>query len=166
MKSLFTPADSRQMVRKYQAKEGDGPCGPACLAVIERRPIMFVLDDWKELFGEYRGWARWKELRQYLEHKGWKVKQCRFRGHIDPTSEKFVLCRVQWVGPHPDKPEFACWRHWTEAAAHTHFIVVEDHDFFCSVEGWSSLSKLNDYLVGPIEMACGVVTSYMEVWRE
>jgi len=142
----------------------NGPCGPACLAVIERRPIRDVLADWQPLFGDYRGWAAWKELRQYLKKKGYKIKQCRFTGEINPTGENFVICRVQWVGPSGES-RFAGWKHWSEAAAHTHFILVVDHNFFCSEEGWYSLDNINDYLEGKPGLVSGVVTSYLEVTR-
>jgi len=163
--NLYTPNDVKQMLERYHVKDGDGPCGPACLAVIERRDIGAVLEDWRTFFGEYRGWALWKELRQYLERKGWKVKQCRFKGFIDPTPERFVICRVQWEGPNTDKNKFYGWGHWAEASSHTHFIVVQDHDVFCSESGWFCLSKLNDYLDGKPGQAKGQVTSYMEIHK-
>ncbi len=162
LRQLYTPPDQEGMLEKYRGK-GKGPCGPSCLAIIERRRIKDVLADWKVLFGEYRGWAAWKELRQYLSSKGWTVKQCRFKGEISPTAETFVLCRVQWIGPDPDKPEFACWRHWSEAAAHTHFILVADALVYCSEDGWFTLDKLNDYLDGKGILTSGVITSYMEI---
>jgi len=163
--NLYSPFDLPLMLKKYSG-EGNGPCGLACIAVIEHRNISEVLKDWQPLFGEYRGYALWKELRQYLQNKGWKVKLRKVtNGEIDPTADKFVIFRVQWVGPNPDKPDFACWNHWTEAAAHTHFILVQDHDVFCSEDGWFCLSKLNDYLDGKGIQTSGLITSYMEVSR-
>ncbi len=160
--TLYTPPDQALMLQRYSG-EGKGPCGPSCLAVIECRPINHVLQDWHGLFGDFRGWAAWKELRGYLQSKGWNVKLCRFTGEIDPTSDKFVICRVQWLGPNPDKPAFAGWRHWTDAAAHTHFILVADSMVYCSEDGWFGLDKLNDYLEGHPYKVSGVVTSYMEI---
>jgi hypothetical protein len=56
VQTLYTPLDQAVMLQKYSG-EGKGPCGPSCLAIIERRSIREVLQDWKPRFGEYRGWA-------------------------------------------------------------------------------------------------------------
>lgn len=165
-KPLYVPRDLPAMLEKYH-EEGSGPCGPACLAVIRQETIGRTLGDWKAIFGEeYRGWAKWSELRQFAQHTGRQVTLKKVCGGLVPrTPDKYLICRVQWVGPNPDKPEFACWRHWTEAAAHTHFILIDGDMVFCSEDGWFPYDKLHDYLEGHPTKVSGVITSYMEISR-
>lgn len=156
----FTPPDNFEMTEKYKIKCG-GLCGQACLAVITRNSIQLVLDNWKFQGLKFKGWSGWKQLRQYLEKQNYEVKQ--INGTLDYDSSKFYIARVQWLGDGEKKENpFYGWGHWSEASAHTHFVVIENFKFFCNETGWGDfLVGLKDYL----KANRGVVTSYMEISR-
>ncbi|MFC1590972.1 hypothetical protein ACFL43_00445 [Thermodesulfobacteriota bacterium] len=154
----FTPPDNEELLKKYEAEE-KGICGQACLAVITRNNIQSVLDQWKLQIGEIKGWAGWRQLRQYLEARGFNVKQINLLNGYNP--KKSYIARVQWIGEGKkiDKP-FYGWGHWTEATAHTHFVVVENFKFFCNATGWDNFPNgLQEYL----KLNKGQVTSYLEI---
>ena len=155
---MFIPQDNKKLTEKYAIEHG-GICGQACLAVITRNSIQSVLDLWKYQGLEFKGWSGWKQLRQYLEYRGYKVKQIRGTMHYD--SKKFYIARVQWLGDgdKKDKP-FYGWNHWSQATSYTHFIVIERFKFFCNETGWGDFpTGLKKYL----EANHGVITSYMEI---
>ena len=68
--------------------------------------------------------------------------------------------RVQWFGEKEDKEKpYYGWGHWSEASAHTHFIVVENNKkFFCNEDGWFDISELKGYLNNE-----ATITSAMEI---
>ncbi len=153
------PNDTKEMTEKYLIDKG-GICGQSCLAVIEGCSIQEVLDNWiEELSMEFKGWSGWKQLRYYLEMSGYVVKQKRWNKIEILNTESFYILRIQWwgEGEKKDKP-FYGWGHWTEASAHTHFIVVHNGEFFCNEEGLSDMENLSEYLNGD-----GVITSAMEI---
>ncbi len=151
------PTDVKNMTEKYLIDKG-GICGQSCLAVIESSTIEQVLLNWKNLGMEFKGWSGWKQLREYLERRSYHIKQLR-RDNINYEKSKFYILRIQWIGngDKKDKP-FYGWGHWSEASAHTHFIVVHNEKFFCNEEGIFDIEELNKYLDDK-----GVVTSAMEI---
>ncbi len=153
------PEDTKQMTEKYLIDKG-GICGQSCLAVIEGCSIQEVMNTWvEELKMEFKGWSGWKQLRHYLEMSGWVVKQKRWNKIEIINPEFFYILRIQWIGEgdKKDKP-FYGWGHWTEASAHTHFIVVNKGKFFCNEDGLFGMEDLSEYLC-----ESGVVTSAMEI---
>ncbi len=164
--AYYTPEDNEEMTEEHQIEKG-GICGQACLAVIERMPIKEVMHIWSELGLEWKGWSGWKQLKEYLEKRDYQVKLKRMKGlkikDGNPFEDnKFYILRVQWYGDKEDDA-FYGWGHWTEASAHTHFIVVENKKkFFCNDDGcWFSIDELDKYL----KHYKGLVTSAMEVGR-
>jgi len=154
----YTPPDNEEQTI-YHLTQNQGICGQACLAVITRNTIQAVLDMWKYQGMEFKGWSGWKQLRQYLETLGFKVKQINGTMHYD--SKKLYIARIQWLGEgeKQEKP-FYGWGHWSEATSYTHFIVIENFHFFCNETGW------NDFPTGfklYLEQNKGIVTSYMEI---
>jgi hypothetical protein len=156
------PVDNEVMTKKY-LEDGGGCCGQACLAVIENRPIGNVFSDWTKLGLEWRGWSGWKQLREYLEKKKYAVKQLRKDSWGDFEKEDFVIARVQWLGSNIEKLEkpFYGYNHWSEASAHTHFIVIHNNEFFCNETG--IFKDLDDYLDGKGINQSGVITSLMRI---
>lgn len=155
----YTPEDNEEMTEEHKIEKG-GICGQACLGVIERKPIREIMHLWNEVGLEWKGWSGWKQLKEYLEKRNYNVKLVR-KDKIDFFGKvPFQILRIQWIGTKEDKEKpFYGWGHWTEASAHTHFIVVEDNKrFFCNEDGWFDLTELNDYFNGE-----AVITSSMEV---
>ena len=153
----FIPSDVKEMTEKYLIDKG-GICGQSCLAVIEKSSINNVLENWIDMGLEWKGWSGWKQLRKYLENRNYKVKQVR-----EINSESlFYIARVQWIGEGEKKEKpFYGWGHWTEASAHTHFIVIDNKNkcFFCNEDGWFNLKELKNYL----DTANGLITSYLKI---
>lgn len=157
--SVHAPSDCRRLTEQYKKDKG-GICGQACLAVIEGKTIQNVLDEWQKLFGGFKGWSGWKELQTYLESRGYKVKR---KTKVESFTAPFYIARVQWLGNDPDRlaKPFYGWKHWSEASAYTHFIVIVNCKmFFCNEEGWFGIQSLPDYL----HMA--TITSYLEISTE
>lgn len=159
MKDYKTPPDNISMTEKFRKDKG-GICGQACLAVIEDSSIVDVMNTWKELGLEFKGWSGWRQLREYLEKRGYSVKQ---KNKVETyISDRLYLARVQWIGEgkKKDKP-FYGWGHWAEASSYTHFIIiVGDKAFFCNeVGGWQSIFRLRGYL----RDNNGLITSYLEI---
>lgn len=150
------PSDTKAMTEKYSVDKG-GICGQACLAVIEKSTIREVMFNWASLKMEFKGWSGWKQLREYLEKRGHKVKLR--KKEIEFEEDAFYILRVQWLGEKDNKEKpFYGWGHWTEASAHTHFIVVNNGEVFCNEDGIFKVKFLNGYLAEE-----AVVTSVMEV---
>ena len=159
MRKLEIPVDCEEMTEEYKG-EGCGICGQACLAVITGQSILDVLENWKKLGLEWRGWSGWDQLKQYLKHEGYAVKQV--NGEVDYSPSLFYIARVQWVGDGEEKEKpFYGWRHWNEAAAYTHFIVITAKEVFCNGSGVFTIDYLERYL----ERGDGVITSHMAVWK-
>ena len=155
------PTDTKEMTEKYAIDKG-GICGQACLAVIEGATIEQVLKDWKDLGLEFKGWSGWKQLKEYLEKKGYQVKLKRKDAKFEFDKELFYIVRVQWIGEREEKEKpFYGWGHWTEASAHTHFIVVHDRQFFCNEEGVFNMDEFFNYMKN--SEVKGTVTSAMEI---
>ncbi len=149
------PIDVKEMTEKYLIDKG-GICGQSCLAVIEETTIKQVLKDWERLGLEFKGWSGWKQLKEYLEKKGYDIKLLRKDGWANFNKEDFVIARVQWIGNREDKEKpFYGWGHWTEASAHTHFIVIHNNEFFCNEDG--IFNDLDAYLED------AVITSLMRI---
>ncbi len=149
------------MTEKYLIERG-GICGQACLAVIEGQPISQVLKDWKDLGFEFKGWSGWKQLREYLEKKNYTVKQVRANKEkvFVIFEDAYLIARVQWIGEKENKEKpFYGWGHWTEASAHTHFILIHDEKFFCNETGVLDFELLGEYLNDDN----GIITSYLAI---
>ena len=151
------PSDTKLMTEKYLIDKG-GICGQACLAMIEGSSIQEVLKNWKEIGLEFKGWSGWKQLREYLEKRNFVVKQKSWK-KIEILTDNFYILRIQWIGEGDkiDKP-FYGWGHWSEASAHTHFIVVHKGKCFCNEDGIFDMDNLSKYLNEE-----GLVTSAMEI---
>lgn len=159
---LIIPKDNKEMTKRFMVDKG-GICGLACLALIERRRISEVMQDWKKIFGKFEGYANFKDLRIYLEKKGYKCKFVNRDGWTKFLRYIFIA-RVQWIGEGKNKkPPFYGWGHWTEASAHTHFIVIyKGKKFFCNEEGkWNWIGNLNNYLRDD-----GRITSFIKITGE
>lgn len=155
---MFVPPDNTQMTEKYKIECG-GICGMACLAVITRDSIQSVIENWGLIGLEFKGWTTYRQLRHYLQSKGFSVRQ--IQGTMFYNPRRFYIARVQWLGDgeNKERPLFG-WKHWAEATAHTHFIVIEDFRFFCNETGWDKFPKgLKEYL----KWNDGVITSYLEI---
>lgn len=140
------PNDVKEMTEKYLVDKG-GICGQSCLAVIEGISIENVLRNWKELGMEFKGYSGWKQLKEYLDKKGYDVKLLRRDSFGNFSYNDFVICRVQWLGDgeKKDKP-FYGWGHWTEASSYTHFIVIHQGRVFCNEDGLFEAKSLDKYL--------------------
>ncbi len=156
------PIDNKMMTEKYLIDKG-GICGQSCLAVIENIKVQEVLDNWKKLEMEFKGWSGWKQLKEYLEKRGHEVKLLRKDSWGSFDKEDFVICRVQWLGSNADKLDkpFYGYNHWSVASAHTHFIVCHNNKFFCNETG--IFDNLEEYLDGKGIYQSGIVTSLMRV---
>lgn len=154
------PEDNEEMTEKFKIEKG-GICGLACLAIIENRKILEVMEDWKKFFGSFDGYANFKDLRIYLEKKGYFVKFVNRNGWTKFLRHIFIA-RIQWIGDKENKMSpFYGWGHWTEASAHTHFIVIyQGKKFFCNEENkWNWIGNINNYL----KNGNGIITSYLKV---
>jgi len=140
------PKDVKEMTEKYLIDKG-GICGQACLAVIENSTIQEVLDNWEKVGLEFKGYSGWKQLREYLEKRGYEVKLLNKSSFRCFNYNDFVICRIQWrgSGEKQEKP-FYGWGHWTEASAHTHFIVIHQNKFFCNEDGLLEVNTFEKYL--------------------
>lgn len=133
---MHTPSDFKEMTEKHKVN-GGGICGQSCLAVIERSSVNTILENWKDMGLEWKGWSGWKQLREYLEKRTYKVKLKRIDGlKLINSNEVFYILRVQWLGEgkKQEKP-FYGWNHWAEASANTHFIIAHLGNFFCNEAG-------------------------------
>ncbi len=143
------------MTKAYLIDKG-GICGQSCLAVIEGISIKEVLENWDDLGMEFKGWSGWKQLREYLEKRGHKIKLLRKDNWSDFEKEDYCILRIQWIGDGDNKEKpFYGWGHWSKASAYTHFVVVHDNQFYCNEEGLFEINKLEEYLEG------AVITSIM-----
>ena len=158
VKLNFIPSDNQEQTQKYIG-EGKGICGVSCLAVIEERKVENTLKDFDSLF-VFKGYANVRDLRKYLQEKGYKIKSVNKNGYKD-FSKGCYIARIQWLGNGKKKEQpFYGWNHWTEASSHTHFIVIKERMFFCNEENrWWSLPRLHRYLAERE----GIMTSYLEV---
>jgi len=156
------PVDCKEMTEKYHIDNG-GICGQSCLAVIENISIQEVLDNWKKLGIEFKGYSGWKQLRDYLKKRGFIVKQRRMSFLNLISNNNFYILRVQWIGEMENKEKpFYGWSFWTEASANTHFILVMDLKVFCNETGIFEYSHLFNYLAENN----GIITSMLEVYKE
>jgi len=152
------PKDNKELTEKYR-EEGKGICGISCLAVIEGRTVQDTLNDFDSVFS-FKGYANVRDLRKYLENKGFKIKSVNRKGYKD-FSKGIYIGRIQWLGDGDKKEQpFYGWKHWTEASARTHFIVIKKGMFFCNEENkWWSIPRLHRYLAE----GNGIFTSYLEI---
>ncbi len=159
METIQIPKDVKQTTEKYKIEKG-GICGQSCLAVIENISVQNILDNWVEMGIEFKGWSGWKQLREYLEKRGYQVKLK--KKDVIFKKNNFYILRVQWIGEKENKEKpFYGWGHWSEASAHTHFIVVFNKKFFCNEDGLFDIKDLDKYLNTE-----GVITSAMEINTE
>jgi len=153
------PKDNKEMTERFTIDKG-GICGLSCLAVIESKSISDVLNDWKNFFGDFKGYANFKDLRTYLEKKGYDCQFVNRNGYTKFLKHTFIA-RIQWIGNKEDKKApFYGWGHWTEASAHTHFIVIQKgNKFFCNEENkWIRMGDLSKYLKNG-----GIITSFIKI---
>ena len=159
IEEFYIPGDIKHMTQKYGIDKG-GICGQSCLAIIENTSVQNILDIWEEMGIEFKGWSGWKQLKEYLEKRGFIVKLKRSNNLQTFIPNYFYILRIQWIGERKEKDKpFYGWGHWSEASAHTHFIIIHKGKFFCNVDGLFDVSILNDYLNNNE----GVVTSGMEI---
>lgn len=160
-KEYYIPQDIEKMTEKYKIDKG-GICGQACLAVIEGSSIQNVLNQWVGFGLEWKGWSGWKQLKEYLEKKGYEVRLKR-KNNLTFNFKDFYILRIQWIGKGENKEKpFYGWGHWSEASAYTHFIIIHKAKFFCNEDGWLSTQEFPDYL----KHYNGVITSGMEIKNE
>ncbi len=154
----YIPYDNQRLTKKYIG-EGKGICGISCLAIIEKRTIKNVLRDFDFKY-KFKGYANVKQLRKYLENKGYKVKFINSDSYHNFSKLNYIV-RIQWLGEGKKQEQpFYGWGHWTEASSHTHFIMIMNNKFFCNEENkWQSLPRLHRYLAE----GHGIMTSYLEV---
>lgn len=155
---LYVPEDLEKYRKLYEPK-GKGVCGIACLSVILGKSLATILDEWNEEIGPYDGHTRNRDLRKFLEYKGFKVKQRGLRKglNISLRPNTLALCRVQWKGT--EGGDFHGYKLWIDATRNTHLIVVSDLYIFCNSVGWFNRAKLLDYL----QSGNGYLTSYLEI---
>ncbi len=145
---MQVPIDVKKMTERYLIDKG-GICGQSCLAVIEGITIQEVLNNWEKLGMEFKGYSGWKQLREYLEKREYNVKLLNKNQWGEFDKEDFIICRIQWIGEKENKEKpFYGWGHWTEASAHTHFIVIHQNYFFCNEDGLFEIKDLEEYLNG------------------
>lgn len=169
---MIKPTDCELMTEKYKIDKG-GICGQSCLAVIEGITIQEVLDNWEKLGLEFKGWSGWKQLRDYLKKRGYEAKQIRYDKNKFWNMDKgiFYIARVQWLGSNNLKMEkpFYGYKHWSEASAHTHFIVISEEEVFCNEDGLFPFKKLKDYLKSQVDgdkiYLGGIITSLMFITK-
>ena len=154
----YIPPDNQEQTQRF-IEDGKGVCGISCLAVIEERKVKDSLKDFDSIFG-FKGYANVRDLRKYLQEKGYKVKSVNKDGYKDFSKGRYIA-RIQWIGQGKKREQpFYGWNHWTEASSHTHFIVIKEGMFFCNEENkWQSLPRLHKYLAE----GNGIMTSYLEV---
>lgn len=164
MTELFVPDDHLNYLGRpasvFDKPGAWGYCGPACCAVIAQKNLSEIMAEWEDQFGTYIGYAKWKQLVNYLRGRGYEVKRKRLKdGRIIRKRGYYQLCRVQWYESKDDadKPSYG-WGHWAEATKNTHFILVDGDYFFCNDTGWLLTKMLSSYLKGK-----GVITSYLRV---
>ena len=157
----YTPTDCKSMTEQYRI-DGGGICGQSCLAVIERTTIKNILNNWKKMGIEFKGWSGWNQLRKYLEKRGFIVRQLRKDNLNILNPNYFYIGRVQWIGNRENKEKpFYGWDHWSKASANTHFIVFHKGKFFCNEENkWINNYNIENYLNKE-----GIVTSLLELKR-
>lgn len=157
----YIPSDNQELTQKYLG-EGKGIYGISCLAIIEKRKVNAILNEFEEKFG-FKGYANVKQLRKYLESKGYEVKFVNRNGWWKPAKGGIYIARIQWLGEGKKKKQpFYGWGHWTEATSHTHFILIDNLKFFCNEANvWQELDTLPNYL----KEAKGIMTSFLEVNR-
>lgn len=154
---ITEPTDCELMTEKYKIDKG-GICGQSCLAVIEETTIQKVLDNWEKLGLEFKGYSGWKQLREYLEKRGFAVKQIKMRDFKVANYNYFYIFRVQWLGERENKEKpFYGWGHWAEASSYTHFIVLHQGEIFCNETGVFGYNELSKYLEN------AVITSAFEI---
>lgn len=149
----YEPEDNQTLRLQYES-EGKGTCGPAVIAVITRKTVRSVLDDW----GIYPGHATVKEMRRVLRKNHIIVRQKPGKRAKEFKGDKAVL-RIQWVGP-GDVEQFHGHDSWHEATNNTHWLYVEDGMVFCNDAGWFPKSDLKKYL------RSGYITTYYEIVGE
>lgn len=159
---MKVPSDNEIMTEKYKQETG-GCCGQACLAVIEGITIKEVMDNWSKLGLIFKGWSGWKQLKEYLQKRGYEVQQERYDKNKFWNMEKHFIARVQWIGDKENKEKpFYGWEHWSQASANTHFIVVNEEKVFCNETGIFNFSELHNYL----KENRGVITSLFSVSKK
>lgn len=167
MNNYFIPQDCKETTEKYLIDRG-GICGQSCLAVIEKNSIQEVLDNWKDMGIEFKGYSGWKQLREYLEKRGFLVKQKKAKGLCSEfKKDYYYILRVQWIGEeeHKEKPYYG-WKSWYDASANTHFIVVHNGKYFCNEEGkWLLIFDEKYSLKGYLIFYKGLITSAFEITK-
>ena len=154
------PKDNQIMTEKFKIDKG-GICGQSCLAVIENIKVHDVLNNWEKMGLKFKGYSGWKQLRNYLEKRGFDVKLKRMNNLGTFNFNKFYLLRVQWLGEgeKQEKP-FYGWGHWTEASSYTHFIIIHRGKVFCNETGIFDYHELKKYLEN------AVITFAMEIQKK
>jgi hypothetical protein len=163
MTVYFRPADNEITSKKYHG-EGKGVCGQACIAVLEEERISTILEDWQKEGFEWKGYTPQRDLKKYLEKKGYVVKQ---RSKLESFDKDFCyIARIQWLGTGVKKEKpFYGYGHWSIASANTHYILIlpDNKCFFCNdTGGFLPLNKLSKFLD---EEPKGIITSMLEVKR-
>lgn len=157
VESLYVSEDMQEFKDKFEPRYG--VCGLSCLSVFLQKSHKEVMTLWKKKIGEYKGFARRKDMRTFLEGFGFECKQRNARRslNISLTPKHIAFTNIQWKGK--DGGKFHGYTSWHEASCNTHYIVITEHHVFCNSIGWFSRAKLIDYL----KDGKGYITSYLEI---
>ena len=153
----YTPWDNAKYRDFYESRDG-GSCGLAVLAVLQKSPILDVKIKWEKLIKkEYEGFAKAKDIQNYLKSNGYvfKRKLGRRRTWFPGEKNKIYFLRIQWIGP--DEGKFHGYNSWYEASCNTHYLFVKEQSVFCNQGLWFDKKDLKTYLKK------GYITSYLEI---
>ncbi len=155
--TLYISEDMQEFKNKFEPRYG--VCGLSCLSVLLQKSHKETISLWEGLVGQYKGFAKRKEMRSFLEQIGFEVKQRNARKglNIVLTPKHLAFANIQWKGK--DGGDFHGYTSWHEASCNTHYIVITEHHVFCNSIGWFSRAKLIDYL----KEREGYITSYLEI---
>lgn len=153
------PKDNEEARHKYN----DMCCGQSVLAVIENISVEKAMQNWINLLGEWKGYSPFRDMRKYLESRGYLTKRVKVN-KVFFEDNKFYICRVQWIGKGEkrDKPYYG-WEHWRIAIQNTHYILIHNNNVFCNSAGIFGYNRIADYLGDIRQGEIGKITSILEV---
>ena len=113
---MFVPADNDVLREKYEPRYG--VCGISVIAVLEKKTVSEILEDW---ITDYRGYAPVKEMKKMLQKLGYKCSLKRgkkARKFPEPATDIAVI-RIQFLDE--NGKEFF----WAEATLHSHYVLMQ-----------------------------------------
>lgn len=127
----YVPSDTKEL-------EPFGTCGPACIAVLEKKKISEVLTELGIPIPTEPMWTILKDMESHLHKFSWNTKRIQGKKshlmRIPPTG--IAIARLQHLKE--DGTEY----YWAEASSHTHYVLLiydKDKDElweFCNGNGW------------------------------